>query len=135
MKCIAYTLVEVLIAGSLLLIGIASAALLANSFFLQEEANAKITRAINLQEQAAHLYHLGLTPSTITNVLPEQCVASDPPGNDKFFFQFTTTTNTISGVGTVESGTCRLVFPAARQRDGTIVYATNDITVVRPTIR
>lgn len=131
-----YSLIEVLIAAGILLTGIAAAAMMAHTMFLQEEANGRVTRGLNLQEQAATLWQLGLSPSTITNILPEKCVANNPPGPDAVYLNFTQNANiTGLGAGAVESVRLTAVFHSATYADGTVVCQSNDVTVVRPSTR
>lgn len=132
----AYSLIEVLIAAGILLTGIAAVAMMANTMFLQEEANGRITRGLNLQEQAATLWQLGLSPTTITNILPEKCVATDPPGADSVYMAFASNANiTALGTGVVESVNLTVVFHSATFANGTPVYQSNVVTVVRPSTR
>jgi type II secretory pathway pseudopilin PulG len=64
-------LVEVLVAGAILAVAAAAAAAMALAVTGQQEANARVARALNLQEQAARLYHLGMEPAAIPALLPE----------------------------------------------------------------
>jgi len=131
-----YSLIEVLIAAGILLTGIAAAAMMANTMFQQQEANGRITRAINLQEQAARLWQLGLEPDVITNILPERCVNLSPPGADAMRLNFSNNANiTAVGAQPAESVTLQIVFHAATETDGTLIYRTNDVLVVRPSTR
>jgi len=135
-KLQAYSLIEVLIASGILLTGIAAIAMMAHTMFLQEEANGRITRGLNLQEQAATLWQLGLTSSTITNILPERCKAANPPGADAVCLTVTTNANiTGLGSGIAESVNMSIAFHSATYANGTVVYQTNDVTVVRPSTR
>ena len=132
----AYSLIEVLIASGILLTGIAAIAMMAHTMFLQEEAHGRITRALNLQEQAARLWQLGLSSNTITNILPERCVSSNPPGADAVCLTFTNNANiTNLGSGVVESISLNIVFHSATYAGGAVVYQTNAATVVRPSTR
>jgi len=132
----AYSLIEVMIAGGIVAIGIAAAALMANALLMQEETQGYSLRAFNTQEQAARLWQLGLNATTITNILPERCSASNPPPAYSMCLQFTTSTNVISGVGTVEMlNPLRIIFHSGTGASNNLIYRTNDITVVRPTIR
>jgi len=131
----AYTLIETLIAGALLLIGICAAAVLANTMVLQEEANARITRYINLQEQVSRLYQLGLDYAAITNIIPEKCSSSNPPPAGSIYLSITSASTNIAGIGTVEQAACRMVYPVGQDTGGTAIYGTNDITSIRPSIR
>ena len=131
MKTAAYSLIEVLIAGAVLAIGIAAAALLANSMLIQEEANTDLTRALNVQERVAKLYHLGLATNAITNVLPET-FGSSTAGLDKFVLTFSAAT-TNNGV---ESVTSNLTFSVGSQSsDGSVVYRSSTTTNSRETTR
>ena len=128
MKTSAYSLIEVMIAGAVLAVGIAAAALLANSRILQQEANKDVTRGENVQERIAKLYHLGLATNTFTNILPETFVTTRS-GLDKFVLSLSVPT-TNNGV---ESVTSTLFFSAGAQNDGTVVYRTNTETFSRQT--
>jgi len=132
-KTSAYSLIEVAIAGAILAIGIAAAALMANALLVQEESNGYSLRALNAQEQAARLWQLGLNGSTITNILPERCSASNLPYAIRL--QFSTSTTNISGVGTVEMLRMTNVFHSGTRADGSNLFKTNDVVVVRPVIR
>lgn len=132
----AYSLIEVLIASGILLTGIAAIAMMAHTMFLQTEANGRVTRALNLQEQAATLWQLGLSSNTITNVLPEKCVSSNPPGPDAVCLTFSNNANiTGLGSGIAESVNLNIVFHSANYANGTLVYQTNAVTIVRPSTR
>lgn len=130
----AYSLVEVLIAGALLLVAISAAAVLARALIVQDQSTGYAIRALNAQEQAAKLWQLGVV--NITNILPERCSASNPPPANSIYLQFNSTTSTIAGVGTVELlNPLRIVFHSGSRAGGALVYRTNDVTVVRPSIR
>ena len=124
-----YTIVEALIAAGILVIGVAAAASLSLTMVSQEEANARVMRAINLQEQAARLYQLGLSSSTITNILPADSGVSS--------ISFSSASLTGTNTGTLDAATCRMIFTAgAPLTDSTATrMRTNDFTVVRPSIR
>jgi len=140
-----YTLAEVLIASCVLLVGITAAAMLANSVILQEEANRSVAIAINLQEQAARLYHMGLSGPTITNLLPENCVSTATPGADAYYMAFSADslrdisvlTNSASGASSnsfqVNASTNQIIFASGKSTNGTMIYRTNTILLLRPT--
>jgi len=130
MKTSAYSLIEVLIAGAVLAVGISAAALLANSMLIQQDANTDLTRGLNVQERVAKLYHLGLATNAITNVLPET-FSNSVAGPDKFVLSFSAAA-TNNGI---ESVTNTLIFSVGLQRDGTVVYRTNTATLYRETTR
>ena len=135
-SCRGYSLIEVLIASGILLTGIAAIAMMSHTMFLQEEANGRTTRALNLQEQAATLWQLGLSTNTITSVLPEKRVATNPPGADAVYLSFATNAN-ITGLGSAvaESINLGVIFHSATSANGALIYETNTITVVRPSTR
>ncbi|CAN5408096.1 hypothetical protein BH09VER1_BH09VER1_09830 [soil metagenome] len=124
-----YTIVEALVAAAILVIGVAAAASLALTMVSQEESNARVARAINLQEQAARLYQLGMSPAGVAAILPaDSGVAS---------ITFATGTTNVASVGTVEIATCEMAFTAGAPLTDTnaSVNRTNDLTVVRPSTR
>lgn len=131
----AYSLVEVLIAGALLALGIAAAAIFANTIFINQESSNVTTRGLNVQEQAGRLYALGLEPAGITNLVPEWFVTTSPPPLGSQRMQFTITTNTFAGAGAVEQAANQIVFPTMRDASGTVQYRTNSVLFVRPTLR
>jgi type II secretory pathway pseudopilin PulG len=131
----AYTLVEVLIAGALLAIGVAAAAVLARTIYANQESSALATRALNVQEQAGRLFSLGLATNTITNLLPESCTNVTTPPAGRINLQFALATNTITNVGDIEAATIQIIFPSATDSAGTLLRRTNTVLVVRPTIR
>jgi prepilin-type N-terminal cleavage/methylation domain-containing protein len=65
-----YTLIEVMVAVSILMVGVGAAAHLSLTIRKQEEANANVVRALNCLECAHRLYQLGLTPAEAAAVLP-----------------------------------------------------------------
>jgi type II secretory pathway pseudopilin PulG len=135
----AYTLIEVLIAAGVLLVVTAAAAALALATLTQEEINARIARCLNLHEQAARLYQLGLDPSTITLILPvDPAVAS---------LTFTTAALPITNLGTVDQATTTLTYRTTPQNEdwaagtwsagenSTTALRTSTLTVIRPSLR
>jgi len=129
MKNRGYTLVETLVASGILLVAIGAAVSLAVTMTAFEEGNAKVSRAFNYQEQAARLYHLGLSPDEISGLLPAESAVES--------LTFTTNALTIANLGTVETATLQMEY----QSGATITSATagvnqiNTVTLVRPSIR
>ncbi len=127
----AYTIVEALVAAGILVMGIGAAAALAITMVAQEEANARVARALNLQEQAGRLYHLGLTPAEIAAILPPEPNVSS--------LTFTESVISVTNVGTMESAACRIIFDGGipvTDPDGVgAAQRTNDVVLVRPVIR
>jgi hypothetical protein len=66
----AYSLVEVAVASTILMVGVGAACVLSLTMIKQEESNVKVSRAINLMENVARLYHLGIDPDTAIALLP-----------------------------------------------------------------
>ncbi len=133
----AYSLIEVLIAAAILVIGISAAAILANALLVQEESNGFALRAFNTQEQAARLWQLGLSPATITNILPERCTTNATnPGIYSMYLGFTNGVTNLDTGFTVEIlNPLRIVFHSGFDGSNNPTYRTNDILVVRPTNR
>lgn len=65
-----YTLVEVLVASAILLIGISAASSLSLTMVTQEELNYRISRSLGMLENYARLYQLGLDPGEIAAIMP-----------------------------------------------------------------
>lgn len=131
-----YSLIEVLIASAILLIGITAAACMIHAMSVQEATDARIMQALNMQEQAARLWQMGITTNQITNVLPAKFSADDTPGDDEIYLGFTGSTTNLGGSLTnVETlDPLRLIFVSGY--DGsTPVYRTNNVLVTRPTPR
>ena len=55
-----YSLVEVVVASSVLMIGVGAACALSLTMIGQEEGHVRIARGVNLVENATRLYQLGL---------------------------------------------------------------------------
>lgn len=92
-----YTLIEVMVAAGLLLIGISAASSLTLTMATQEEINRAVARASNLQENYIRVYQLGLSPAEIAVLMPpEPSLAS---------VNTVEATPTVVGVGPMESAT------------------------------
>ncbi len=126
-----YTIIEVLVASAVLLIGIAASAALALTMAAQEEANSQVARALNIQEQAGKLYQLGLSQDEINAILP--------PEPNVVSLIFSASSATVNGIGTVEVADCQLIFnagtPMTAASSVTPSQRTNDLVLVRPSIR
>ncbi len=60
-----YTLIEVLVASAIILIGISAASSLSLTMVTQEETNYRVARSLNVLENCARLYQLGMQPAGI----------------------------------------------------------------------
>ncbi len=118
----AYTLIEVMVAAALLMIGVAAASALAVATLTQEETNARTARCLNLHEQAVRLYQLGLDPAVATALLPP-----DPAVTS---LEFTAQSTPINGLGTVETAVSTLTFSTTSTDQ-----RSHEILAVRPAIR
>ncbi|MEO6846119.1 MAG: prepilin-type N-terminal cleavage/methylation domain-containing protein [Chthoniobacterales bacterium] len=121
--CAGYTIVEVLIAAAILMIAVGAAAALSAASSTQEDTNTRISRCLNLQEQAVRLYQLGISPDSISDILP-----SDPDTNS---LTFTTNSLVIDNLGTVDEASVQLVFTTSPSS----ARFTNTMTAIRPSIR
>ncbi len=72
-----YTLVEALVAGIVLMIGVSAASSLTLALITQDEMSQRTATALNYQENAAQLYRLGLSPTQVEALLPADPVVSD----------------------------------------------------------
>jgi len=130
----AYTLVEMLIAGGILMAAIAAAALLASSVIKAQEGNERVLRALNVQEQAARLYQIGLSRDQIVNLLPETVTNVATPPEGTLTLNFATNQVNVTGSGTLHVATNTLIFPVTRDNNGMLIHRTNTVLVVRPSI-
>ncbi|MEM7386235.1 MAG: prepilin-type N-terminal cleavage/methylation domain-containing protein [Verrucomicrobiota bacterium] len=97
-----YSLVEVLVAIAILMMGVGAAASISMTMTRQEESSATVNRAIAWHEKVSRLYQLGLSQSEIEAVLP--------PLRSRISLSFSSTAETISGVGSVDVLTTTLVI-------------------------
>lgn len=131
-----FSIVEVMMAAVILVIGLTAAAVLAGTIMAQQELNAAALRAANLQEQAVKLYRLDLDGATIRSLLPETCVSSGTPPANGYVLTFTRPVTTAIDVGgttvNLDSTGCT-VMHGAPESPGT--YGTNTVTILRPSTR
>lgn len=130
-----YSLIEMVIAGAILAMGIFAAAALANSLVQQQEWSPRIKAMLNTQEQAGRLFHLGLNATQITNILPVACSAKNAPPADGLFLSFSNSTTNLGSVGNMTRSVCLAVFAAQRRISGGLAYRSNSILLVRPSIQ
>jgi type II secretory pathway pseudopilin PulG len=69
-----YTLIEALVAGVILMIGISAASQLTLTLITQEEMNRRTTTALNYQENVAGMYRLGFDEAEIDALVPDDPV-------------------------------------------------------------
>ena len=140
-----YTLIEVMVASSLLCGGVAAATALSLTMVSQEEANHRVSRALHLQECAARLFQLGLSGTEIDQLLPNDPTIRNSTTTAPFTkISFAVTTVTTAGYGSYEQGICTMNFSAAPSsttrtagtwNGGNAADRNRVLTVVRPSIR
>jgi|GEM_PF-845109 len=132
----AYSLVEVLIGGAILAFAVAAASMLAAAILVNQENDGRTLRALNVQEQYAKLYQLGLDHGAITNILPEAVSTANPPGTNGLFFSMNGPGDVnITGAGVMNMATNTMVFHSGSDANGVLRYATNAAILARPSIR
>lgn len=67
-----YTLIETLVASSVIMMAVAAASSLSLAMVTQEEASERAVRAANYLENAAALYRLGFNAAEIGSILPQE---------------------------------------------------------------
>ena len=112
----AYTLVEVLVASGILVMGLAAACMLSLTMGAQEEMNHRIALGLSLQENAARLFQLGVSPA----ILP-----SDP----NVVINVTTAQENKAGIGMMDTA----VFQAAIKTSDDATR-TSTLTVYRASV-
>lgn len=131
-----FSLVEVMVAAAILVIGLTAAAVLAGTLMAQQELNAATLRAANLQEQAVKLYRLDLDGATIRSLLPETCASSGTPAPNAYVLTFSRPVPTAIDVnGTIlnlDATGCTMVFGNPQVAGS---FVTNAVTILRPGIR
>jgi len=128
-----FSLMEAVIAAAIVALGIAGAALMANSIIVNQEANTQLVYAQNLHEQTARLYQLGITPAAITNYLPDRFQSVAPTALNQFQL---TTVAAVPPVGiAVEGIQNTLTFSVGANSSGTAIFQSQTNTVFRESIR
>ena len=133
----AFSLVEALIAGAIVAIGLTAAASLVGALMAKEELNSSALRAANLHEQAVMLFRLGLSPDRIREILPEAFADTATPVASAFGLTFggavstncTASDGTVFTVGSIAS---TLVYPITAPDGSVLSYRSNTVTIVQP---
>ncbi len=92
----AYTLIETLVASSILMIGVSAAASMSLAFVTQEEITERAERAFSHLENAATLFQCGVDPDVIPSLLPP-----NPTVTSLTFLQRTITEPTLGPLPSV----------------------------------
>ncbi len=137
MKRNGFSLVEAIIAASIVAIGLTAAASLVGALIAKEEINTVSLRAANLQEQAVALYRLGIAPTRIREILPETTADTGTPPAGSFGLSFgapTASPCTASDGSnfTVTNVTCTLTYPITGPDGSVLSYRSNSVTMVLP---
>lgn len=133
----AFSLIEALIATVIVAIGLTAAASMVGALMAKEEVNSISLRAANLHEQAVMLYRLGLSPSRIRQILPENVTESSTPAAGSFGLTFgspssvscTASDGSVFGVRSVSS---TLTYPVTTPDGSVLSYRPNSVTIVTP---
>ncbi|MCE9520141.1 MAG: hypothetical protein K8R87_11395 [Verrucomicrobia bacterium] len=133
-----YTIAEVLMAAGLLGIMIGGAVRLLGTMNIVESASKNVTVGLNILENAATLWQLGLTPDEVLSVLPTTtnndtlnlCVIADSSGNTVTFGTAGTTT-LANSMGTLENITISVNVEDPQGTNN----RTQTVTVYRPSSR
>jgi prepilin-type N-terminal cleavage/methylation domain-containing protein len=130
-----YTLVEVVIAGAVIAVGMAGAASLSSTMMAQEELSWRVSVARSYQENLVRLWQLGLSPSEVMNLIPS---ASGNPKLSEVIGASPTLTATGQVnedlLGVMESAVCSFTISTANVA-GAGAGGTNQVTVYRPTLK
>lgn len=105
----AYTLVEALVASSLLLIGVSAAASMSLTLLTQEEINERSVKVFNYLDNAARLYQLGVPASEIEGILPAEAGVQSLTTD--------TATTTVPQLGPIEVATMTITYLASEALD------------------
>jgi type II secretory pathway pseudopilin PulG len=97
-----YSLVEVLVATVILMVGVGAACSMSLALVTNEEGNYRAARAMNYYENAMTLYQLGLDPAKIAVIMPPE-----PALVSITFFPNTTS---ILGIGAPERADVTMSF-------------------------
>ena len=100
-----YSLIEVLVAAGILTMGVAAAAKLALVMVTQEEISQRISVTLAHQETANRLYQLGLEPTEVTALLPDE-----PQAGSLTFSLTGVTTVTGAGIAPIEFADTTMVI-------------------------
>lgn len=101
----AYTLIEALVASSILLVGIGAACSMSLTLVTQEEINERSVRAVNYLDNAVRLYQMGVETADIGAILPPE-PAVDSIG-------FSTRTVNVTGIGNIPATTITVTWTPA----------------------
>lgn len=106
-----YTLVEVAVAATVLLIAVGAACVLSLTMITQEEMHVRVSRAINLMENAARIYQLGIDTEVPSGSTDPTVFSLLPP--DPMVTSFTATAQTaaaMTGIGAPQQVSFSITF-------------------------
>ncbi|MEQ1840264.1 MAG: prepilin-type N-terminal cleavage/methylation domain-containing protein [Verrucomicrobiales bacterium] len=121
----AYTLIEALVASSILLLGIAAAASMSLSFVTQEEITERAARAFNYLDNAVALYQSGVDKNSIAALLPAEPVVTA--------LTITDSTINATNLGTLPSAVISVTYKSTSASESTSLstWTGGDKTVTR----
>ena len=131
-----YTFAEVLVASAILGLAIGAGVKLIATMMIQEETSYHQAVAMNLQDNAARAWQLGLSPAEVTAILPSTTDNSNlanclvPSGTNAVSFGTAGTTTLANTMGTLENISCSITLSFINSNT-----RTNTVQVYRPSIR
>ena len=130
-----YSLIEVVVAGAVIAVGMTAAASLSSTMMAQEELSWRVSVARNYQENIVRLWQLGLSPSDVMSLIPS---ASGNPKLAEVIGPSPTLTATgqvdEDSMGVMESAVCSFTINTANVA-GAGAGGTNEVTAYRPTLK
>ncbi len=132
-----YSLVEALVASALLGAMIGGAVSMVGTMNLSERSALSGTVALNIQDCAAHLWQLGLTPAEVLSVLPtntnnefvdNSLVVSS---SNSVTFGTATTATLANTMGSLENISCTVTIKDPQGNNN----RTNTVQAYRPVLR
>jgi Tfp pilus assembly protein PilV len=132
-----YSFAEVLVASAFIGAAIGGAVKMLATMNLQERAANNYTVALNMQDNAAHLWQLGLTPATAYAILPKTTDNNDladalvPSSGNSVSFGTAGSVVLANSMGTLETIPCTLTIlnPTGNSN------RSQTVTVCRPSYR
>lgn len=129
----AYTLIEVLVAASLVGIAMTAAVSMSSTMMLQEELSWRVAVAMNYQENACRVWQMGLSPVEVTAVMPD--VKGHP-----FLNEILETTGSTGSLGIANQGGLAVMEGASHSLQvanyaNAPAGSTTTIQLFRPTTR
>lgn len=135
-----YTLAEVLVASALIGLAIGGGIRLIATMNVQERASNDYSVALNLQDNAARLWQLGLSPAEVNAILPSTADNSDlngsvvPIGAAAVSWSAPDTTDLAGNMGTLETIDCTVTIrhPTGGANQSHTVHLCRPVVGINP---